>query len=348
MSSADPAAPAGPDGLDLVALDRFLTEHVEGYRGGVTAELVSGGRSNLTYRVTDGSAVWILRRPPLGTLTPSAHDMGREFRFVAALAGSGVPVAPAVALADDSVLGVPFALTGFVDGIVVRGEADLAGWSDALVRDCAFALVDTLAALHAVDVTAEPVAGLGKPTGYLRRQVDRWYSQWQRVRTRELPDVDTLYALLDEACPQESGAAVVHGDFRIDNAILDRTDPTRVRAVVDWEMATLGDPLADLALHTVYRDEVFAPVLAGVAASTSARMPAPDELVARYTTVSGREPRDWAFHLGLAYLKIAVIAEGIHERHLRGDTRGEGFDGVGDATAPLVAAGLAAARGSGG
>jgi aminoglycoside phosphotransferase (APT) family kinase protein len=334
-----------PDGLDLTALDAFLRRHVDGYRGGVTAELVSGGRSNLTYRVTDGEHVWILRRPPLGTLTPSAHDMGREYRVVAALAGSGVPVAPAVALADESVLGVPFALTGFVDGIVVRSEDDLAALDDAGVRATAFSLVDTLAALHAVDVTTGPLSELGRPAGYLRRQVERWYGQWQRVATRELPDVDTLHGLLEATCPAESDHAVVHGDFRIDNAILDRDDPTTVRALVDWEMATLGDPLADLALHVVYGDPVFAPVLAGAAASTSPRMPGADELVERYAAVSGREPRDWAFHRGLAYLKVAVIAEGIHARHLRGDTRGDGFATVGEATAPLAAAGVVAARG---
>lgn len=333
-----------PDGLDLAALDTFLTEHVEGYRGGVAAELLAGGRSNLTYRLTDGESVWVLRRPPLGALTPSAHDMGREFRFVSALAGSGVPVAPAVALADPSVIGVPFALTGFVDGVVLRSEDDLAAYSGEQVRATAFALVDTLAALHAVDVTTGAVAGLGKPAGYLRRQVDRWYSQWQRVRTRELADIETLHARLDASCPAESDASVVHGDFRIDNAILDPADPTRIRALVDWEMATLGDPLADLALHTAYGDPAFAPVLAGSAASTSARLPGPGELVERYVATSGREPRDWAFHRGLAYFKIAVIAEGIHERHVRGDTRGDGFATVGEATAPLAAAGLRAAR----
>ncbi|MBC3191871.1 phosphotransferase family protein [Pseudonocardia sp. C8] len=333
-----------PDGLDLTALDRFLRVHVDGYRGGVTAELVSGGRSNLTYRVTDGEHVWILRRPPLGTLTPSAHDMGREFRFVQALAGSGVPVAPAVALADDTVLGVPFALTGFVDGVVLRTADDLAPYSDQQVRSIAFALVDTLAALHAVDARTEPVAALGRPTGYLRRQVDRWYAQWQRVRTRELADVDTLHAHLDRSCPAESDVAVVHGDYRIDNAILDPADPIRVRALVDWEMATLGDPLADLALHTAYGDPAFAPVLGGAAASTDPRVPGPDDLVDRYVATSGRYPRDWAFHRGLAYFKIAVIAEGIHQRHLRGDTRGDGFTRVGEATAPLAAAGLDSIR----
>lgn len=331
-----------PDGLDLDALDRFLEANVAGYRGGVTAELVSGGRSNLTFRVTDGESTWVLRRPPLGTLTPSAHDMGREFRVVRALAGSDVPVAPAVALADASVLGVPFALTGFVDGAVLRSEDDLAAYGDEQIRACAFALVDTLAALHAVDPEGAGLGDFGRPWGYLRRQVDRWYGQWQRIRTRPIADLEALYVRLDATCPAESAAAVVHGDFRIDNCIVDPADPSRIRAVVDWEMATLGDPLADLALHTVYADPAFAPVLSGSAASTSPRMPRPGELVDRWAAASGQDPRHWVFHRMLAYFKIAVIAEGIYERHVRGDTRGGGFDTVGAATAPLAAAGLAA------
>lgn len=333
---------AAVEGLDLDALDRFLADRVPGYAGGLRAELVSGGRSNLTYRLTDGVSAWILRRPPLGTLTPSAHDMAREYRVVAALSGSGVPVAPAVALGDADVMGVPFAVVGFVPGTVLRNEDDLAALSDPDVRRCAFGLVDTLAALHAVDPAAVGLADFGRPEGYLRRQVRRWYGQWERVRTRELPDVEALHARLAAATPAESGAAIVHGDFRVDNTILAPDDPATVRAVVDWEMATLGDPLADLAVHLAYRDPEFAPVLGGAAASTSARMPARDELAQRYATTSARDLGDLGFHLGLAYFKIAVIAEGIHARHLRGDTRGDGFATVGRATAPLAAAGLRA------
>ena len=333
------------DGLDLPALDAFLAGRVAGYAGGLRAELVSGGRSNLTYRLTDGVSSWILRRPPLGTLTPSAHDMAREYRVVAALHGSGVPVAAPVALADDTVLGVPFALVGYVPGVVLRSEDDLAALVDTEVHRCAFALVDTLVALHAVDPAAVGLGDFGRPEGYLRRQVRRWHGQWERVRTRELPDIDDLHARLDGACPPESGATIVHGDFRIDNTILDPADPARILAVVDWEMATLGDPLADLALHLAYGDPAFAPVLGGSAASTSPRMPGREALAARYAEASGRDLSDLGFHLALAYFKIAVIAEGIHQRHLRGDTRGDGFSTVGTATAPLAAAGLHALGG---
>ncbi|MGI5467139.1 phosphotransferase family protein [Streptomyces sp. CA-132043] len=332
------------EGLDLGALTRFFAEHVPGFRGELHAELVQGGRSNLTYRLTDGQGSWILRRPPLGGLTPSAHDMAREYRVVSALADSGVPVARAVALGDAQVMGTPFALVEYVDGVVIRTEEQLESWSDASVTDCAFALVDALARLHAVEPASVGLDGFGRPEGYLARQVARWHDQWQRVRTRELPDVEALHALLAQDCPSESGASVVHGDFRIDNAILAHDDPSQVRALVDWEMATLGDPLADLGLHLVYTDPAFAPVLAGGAASTSPRMPAPADLAERYAITSGRSLENLGYYIALGYFKIAVIAEGIHARHRQGLTLGSGFETVGDAPAPLAAAGLHALR----
>jgi aminoglycoside phosphotransferase (APT) family kinase protein len=331
------------EGLDLTALGRHLGDRVQ---GPLSAELVSGGRSNLTYRVTDGHSTWVARRPPLGTLTPSAHDMRREYRVVAGLHGGPVPVAAPVALVEDDELGGQCAVVEFVPGVVLRSEDDLAPLSDAEVERCGFALVDTLAALHSVDPEQVGLGDLGRPQGYLARQIKRWYGQWQQVQTRPLPELETLHERLAAACPPESGAAIVHGDFRIDNAILDPADPGTVRAVVDWEMATLGDPLADLALHLAYADPAFGAVLGGSAASTSARLPARDVLADRYAATTGRDLVDLGFQLGLAYFKMAVIAEGIHQRHLRGDTRGEGFDSVGEAPAPLVAAGLAALGGS--
>ena len=330
------------DGLDLPALEAFFSKHVPGFAGGLSAELLQGGRSNLTFVLTDGLHRWVLRRPPLGELTPSAHDMGREYRVVAALAGSGVPVAQAVALAGPDVLGVPFSLVEHVDGRVIRTTEDLHALAPADVAQCAHAVVDVLARLHEVDPTAVGLAEFGRPEGYLERQVRRWYDQWHRVQTRPLADIDTLHTRLTGACPRESGASIVHGDYRIDNTILDHVDSAVVRAVVDWEMATLGDPLADLGLHLVYADPAFAPVLADAAASTSDRLPSPLDLAQRYAHTSGRDLARLEFYLGLGYFKIAVIAEGIHARHLKGLTRGDGFDHVGDAVAPLAAAGLRA------
>jgi aminoglycoside phosphotransferase (APT) family kinase protein len=332
------------DGLDLPALERFFAGHVPGFAGGLTAGLLQGGRSNLTFVLSDGTQSWVLRRPPLGELTPSAHDVGREYQVVAALAGHSVPVARAVALAGPDILGAPFSVVEFVNGQVIRTAGQLHALRPDDITRCAYALVDVLARLHQLEPSAVGLAEFGRPEGFLARQVRRWYDQWQRVQTRPLEDIDTLHARLAEACPAESGASIVHGDYRIDNTIVDHDDPAVIRAIVDWEMATLGDPLADLGLHLVYSDPAFAPVLAGSAASTSDRLPPAADLAQRYAHTSGRELAHLDFYLGLGYFKIAVIAEGIHARHLQGMTRGTGFDHVGDAVAPLAAAGLRALR----
>jgi aminoglycoside phosphotransferase (APT) family kinase protein len=327
-------------GLDLPKLQAYVDEHVPG-TGTLSAELLHGGRSNLTYRIAAGDQTWVLRRPPLGGLTPSAHDMKREYTVVAALYGHGVPVARPIAQSEDpEVIGAPFAIVEFVSGRTIRTAAELATLSDAEVHDCAFALVDALAALHAVDPESVGLGSFGRPQGYLGRQVRRWYDQWTRVSTRPLPDLEALHARLAESTPEESGASIVHGDFRIDNAIVGATDASEIRALVDWEMSTLGDPLSDLALHIAYSDPAFEPVLSGDAAATSPRLPAGDELVARYTKAAGREVVSWPFYLGLAYFKAAVIAEGIHARFVAGQTVGEGFETVGGAVPDLAAAGL--------
>jgi aminoglycoside phosphotransferase (APT) family kinase protein len=284
----------------------------------------------------------VLRRPPLGALNPSAHDVAREYRVVAALHGTGVPVARPIILNEDpSVVGAPFAVVEHVGGSVLRSRADLDPLSDADLARCARSLIEVLGRLHAVDPAEVGLAGLGRPQGYLGRQVRRWYGQWTRIATRELPDVEALHARLARDCPPESGTAIVHGDFRIDNAILDAQDPGRIRALVDWEMATLGDPLADLGLHIAYSDPAFDPVLGGSAASTSPRLPGRGELAAHYAEVTGRDLAGLSFHVALGYFKAAVIAEDIHARYLRGDTVGSGFEDVGAAVAPLAAAGLA-------
>ncbi|MDN5918168.1 MAG: phosphotransferase family protein [Pseudonocardia sp.] len=330
------------EGLDLPRLQDYLETQVPG-TGQLRAELIVGGRSNLTYRITDGRSDWVLRRPPLGGLTPSAHDMEREYRVVDALQPTMVPVASTVVHTEDtSVIGAPFAVVGHVSGQVLRSRADLEPLSDDDVHRCADALVDTLVDLHAVDPAAVGLATFGRPAGYLERQVRRWHDQWSRVATRELPDIDRLHGRLAATCPADSGSAIVHGDFRVDNAILDQDDVGVVRAVVDWEMATLGDPLADIALHVVYSDPAFDPVLGGDAASTSPRMPSREHLIERYARGSGRDVGNLSFALGLGYFKIAVIAEGIHARYVAGHTVGSGFETVGEAVPALVSGGLAA------
>ena len=338
---------ASPEGLDLAALRKFLETSASGpgLDGPLRGELLQGGRSNLTYRVSDGVSTWVVRRPPLGGLTPSAHDMGREFRVVRALRDTGVPVARTVALCEDaSVIGTPFSVVEYVPGQVLRTHTDLRSLSTNEIVRCGLALIDVLARLHAVPYQEVGLEDFGRPAGYLARQVDRWRDQWARVSTRPLADMEALHARLAKAVPTETGASVVHGDYRIDNAILDPADPASIRALVDWEMATIGDPLADLGLHLVYRDPAFDPVLGGAAASTSDRLPSVRELAEHYARRSGRDLAPLGFYLGLGYFKIAVIAEGIHARHLKGLTVGEGFETVGQAVPLLAAAGLRALR----
>jgi aminoglycoside phosphotransferase (APT) family kinase protein len=246
-----------------------------------------------------------------------------------------------VALGQDlSVLGVPFSVVAYVAGQVIRTQDALHALPDADIVRCGYALIDVLAQLHAVDPEAVGLGEFGRPKGYLARQIRRWHDQWDRVRTRALPDVEILHLRLAKICPDESGASIVHGDYRIDNAILDVGDAGTVRALIDWEMATLGDPLADLGLHLAYSDPALNHVLGGSAASTSERLPSPDDLVQRYAIASQRDVDNVAFYRGLGYFKGAVIAQGVHARYTSGFTLGSGFETAGQAVPLLAAAGI--------
>jgi aminoglycoside phosphotransferase (APT) family kinase protein len=341
------------DGLDLAALDGYLHSVGIGRDGELRARLISGGRSNLTFLVHDDSSEWVLRRPPLHGLTPSAHDMAREYRVIAALADTPVPVARAVALCnDDSVLGAPFQLVEFVAGQVVRTRAELEALGDEQVIDgCVDALIRVLADLHAVDPNAVGLGDFGKSTGYLERQVRRWGSQWELVR---LPDddrdadVQRLRSALRQSIPEQSRTSIVHGDYRIDNTILDGHDPRQVRAVVDWELSTLGDPLSDAALMCVYRDPSLDLIINAHAAWTSPLLPVADELAHRYSSVSGQPLAHWNFYMSLAYFKLAIIAAGIDFRsRMSGHSDADASERVGDTVAPLIARGLTQLQTSG-
>jgi aminoglycoside phosphotransferase (APT) family kinase protein len=334
------------DGLDLAALDGYLRSAGVGRDGELRAQLISGGRSNLTFLVHDDSSKWVLRRPPLYGLTPSAHDMAREYKVVAALANTAVPVARAVALCDDdTVLGAPFQMVEYVAGQVVRSRAELEALGDQqVIEGCVDELIRVLADLHAVDPGAVGLADFGKPSGYLDRQVRRWGSQWEHVR---LPDddrdadVSRLHSGLQQSIPQQSRTSIVHGDYRIDNTILDATDPGQVRAVVDWELSTLGDPLSDAALMCVYRDPALDLIINTQAAWTSPLLPDADELAHRYSLVSGQPLAHWNFYMSLAYFKLAIIAAGIEFRSRMSDhSDNDASDRVGDTVAPLIALGL--------
>ncbi|MFF0544994.1 phosphotransferase family protein [Nocardia thailandica] len=332
-------------GLDLDRFGPWLRETVPGAGEVTEARLIAGGKSNLTYEVSDGTGRWIVRRPPLGHVLATAHDMTREFRVMSALAPTPVPVPVMYALCEDTeILGAPFYVMEHVEGVPYRSAAELAALGPARTTAISEGLVDTLADLHAVDPASVGLAGFGRPEGFLARQVGRWKKQLDASATRELPAAEELHARLAADVPPESAAGIVHGDYRLDNVLVDAND--RPAAVIDWEMATLGDPLTDLALMLIYGRLAGRDAVSGLVADATA---APgflteDEIIARYTARSARDMSRFGFHLGLAAFKLAAILEGIHYRHLRGQTVGAGFDGIGDAVHPLLATGLDAVK----
>jgi aminoglycoside phosphotransferase (APT) family kinase protein len=331
------------EGLDLAALDKHLRSIDIPRSGELRGELISGGRSNLTFLVFDDASKWVLRRPPLHGLTPSAHDMAREYKVVAALEGTEVPVAHAVTMRnDDSVLGAPFQMVEFVPGRIVRHAKDLEALGDqATINACVDALIKVLADLHAIDPESVGLGDFGKPTGYLERQVKRWGGQWDLIKTEDDPrdaDVKRLHAALGERIPPQSRSSIVHGDYRIDNTMLDAVDATKVRAVLDWEMSTLGDPLSDAALMCVSRHPMF-DMVHEAAAWASPLMPSADELAHRYSLAADQPLAHWDFYMALAYFKLAIIAAGIQYRDRMGGGTEYGVK-LGEAIPPLIGMGL--------
>ncbi|MCJ0905472.1 phosphotransferase family protein [Rhodococcus sp. ARC_M6] len=333
-------------GLDLPALRKYLLDSDVAVEGDLRAELISGGKSNLTYGIYDDVSSWIVRRPPTAGLTPSAHDVAREFRITSALQGTAVPVAPTVVLCEDaSVMGASFTVVEFIKGQVIRTKSELDAVPAVQIAQCADELVRVLAALHDVDYNAVGLGELGRPQGYVARQVKLWSGQWSRVKTQDSVDVDRLASKLSELIPAQSESSIVHGDFRIDNTILAAGDVTKVAAVVDWELATLGDPLSDIAMMCVYRHPALDLVLGEPAAWTSPSLPSAVDLAQRYSTVSGRELTDWNFYMALGFFKLAVIAQGIDHRFRAGATVGAGFDTAASSVPELISAGLNALNG---
>jgi aminoglycoside phosphotransferase (APT) family kinase protein len=325
----------------LTAVRALLTDQVPNVAAPLSASLLSGGRSNLTYTLTDGPRRWVLRRPPLGHVLATAHDMGREYRVMRALAPTPVPV-PRMVLEhpDPDVIGAPFYVMELVEGTVYRNADDLARLDADGARRLGHAFIDSLAALHLVDPAAVGLADFGRPQGYLSRQVARWTKQLAASRSRDVPGFDALAARLAEHVPTSQRASIVHGDFRLDNAIVSADDPGRVLAVLDWEMATLGDPLADLALFGLYW-EGWGGLDNPIAATPAEHgFPSAAELSRRYAERTGLDLADDAWYTAFACFKFAVICEGIHYRHVAGLTVGEGFDRIGALVPAIVALGL--------
>jgi aminoglycoside phosphotransferase (APT) family kinase protein len=334
-------------GIRRAAVERFFAERVPGAAGPLRFALISGGRSNLTYRVEGARGRWVLRRPPLGHVLPTAHDMAREYRVLAALADTEVPVARPLALCEDAALNdAPFYVMAYAPGVVLEDALPPRyAASEAERRRIGDALVDTLVCLHAVDWRARGLADFGRPEGYLERQVRRWAQQWERSRTDPLPEIEELARRLARALPPSPPPTLVHGDYRLGNLALDPKDPGRVLAIYDWEMATLGDPLADLGYTLIYWSEPGDPgggrFLPGLTAQPGFHRRG--ELVQAYARRSGRDVAAVDFYQVLALYKLAVISEGIYARHRMGKTLGEGFHGMQRAAAPLAARALAIA-----
>jgi len=332
-------------GLDLARFRAFFEDtRPGGVNGPLRARVIAGGKSNLTYEVTDGQASWIVRRPPLGHVLATAHDMSREYRVITALHPTDVPVPATYALCEDpDVIGAPFFVMERVEGMPYRLASQLEPLGPERTGALSARMVDTLATLHLVDPAEVGLSDFGRPDGFLARQVRRWRKQLDASRSRDLAGADELHHLLEANLPVEGAPAVVHGDFRLDNLLVDDSD--QVAAVIDWEMATIGDPLTDVALLLVYQR--MAELDTGYAVASASAAPGfltSEEMLSRYAGQGRRDLSAMGFYLGLAYFKLAVVLEGVHYRYTQGQTVGAGFDTVGAIVEPLVAAGLASMR----
>jgi len=355
-------------GLDLESVTRWLDrEHPGLRRGDLRARIIAGGRSNITYALDDDTHRLVLRRPPLGHVLATAHDMAREHRVISALGGSPVPVPATVALCDDrehrvisalggspvpvpatvalcddlEVLGAPFYLMERVEGDIVRTREQLLQVPAAARAPLAHRLVDTLAALHGVDPGAVGLADFGRPDGFLHRQVRRWGQQLDASRSRDVDGIDDLHAALGAAVPTSQRATVVHGDYRLDNVLVG--PGYEIAAVLDWEMSTLGDPLTDIGLLLVYWGDGQRGTLGSVTETPGSveGYPGGADLAERYAAASGLDLSPLPWYVAMGCFKLAVVLEGIHYRYTQGQTVGAGFDTIGAVVPGLVAAGRA-------
>ncbi len=332
-------------GVDLDRLLPWFRQNVAQAKE-LSAAIIGHGRSNLTYRIDGDGRSWVLRRPPLSHVQATAHDMGREFRVISALAPTGFPVPRPYALCDDpDVIGAPFYIMQYVDGLVPVDPNEVARRFDVgQRRRIGEELVDVLVRLHAFVPAEIGLADFGKPQGYLERQVKRFSQQLQEIRYRETPELDELARRLATSIPPERAPGIVHGDYRLDNAILDAEG--HIIAVLDWEMCTLGDSLADLGLLRMYwqRDgEGTQLAIAGTPVVALPGFPTWEEAAARYQEKSGRDLSGLDFYAVLAHFKLGVILENMYKRFLGGGTVGPGFEMIGQQAVILGRRGLAIA-----
>ncbi len=306
-------------GIDVAKVSGWLADNVAGARAPFSFQLIAGGRSNLTFLVTDDNGIrYVLRRPPLGHVLATAHDMAREHRIISAVGQTNVPVPATLGLCtDESVNGAPFYVMNFVDGVVLDNAEKAELLDKSLRRSASFNLIDVLCELNDVDIDAVGLGNLAKREGYIERQIKRWSTQWENSKTRELPEIDEVVRLLSTKVPRQQDVSIAHGDFRFGNVLTDVTNG-RIAAVLDWELCTLGDPLADLGYIGVYWSD-------GPASALRANDPTPaggfttyDELVERYATKTGRDVSGVDYYVAFSCWRLAVISEGVYARYLHG------------------------------
>jgi aminoglycoside phosphotransferase (APT) family kinase protein len=343
----EPRAVRDGEQLDVARLRDYLAAHLPGADGQLAVEQFPHGHSNLTYLLKIGGKEWVLRRPPFGNRVKTAHDMGREYRILSKLCHVFTPApAPALYCEDESIIGAPFYLMERRRGVILRGSppADRPIAPD-LVRRLCETLVDCMAQLHALDYRAAGLEDLGKPTGYVERQVTGWIKRYNDARTDNVPDLERTAAWMADNRPGESAAAtLIHNDFKFDNFVLDPNDLTRIVAVLDWEMATIGDPLMDLGTTLAYWTEPNDPAPLHqfiVGPTTQPGSMSRRELVERYGQTTGRDTTNMLFCYVCGLFKVAVIAQQIYARYVRGLTHDPRFAGFNHVVAAL---GLGAVR----
>ena len=315
-------------GIDVDKVSAWLVDNIDGARAPFSFDLIAGGRSNLTYRVTDADGTrFVLRRPPLGHVLATAHDMAREFRIIAAVGSTKVPVPRALGLCtDENVNGANFYVMGFVDGVVLDSADKAAALPTELRPAAAHHLIDVLAELHAVDVDAVGLGDLARRDGYIERQLKRWSTQWENSKTRDLPEIDEVVRRLSSHVPRQQGVVIAHGDYRFGNCLTDVASG-RIAAVLDWELCTLGDPLADLGYLGVYWSDGPSNALRANDPTPAGGFPPYRDLVERYADRTGRDVSAVDYYVAFSCWRLAVISEGVYARYLHGAMgRQEGID----------------------
>ena len=325
------AVPA-EEGFDQGRLTRFLRDRLSGVGAALEVHRIGGGHSNLTYLLSAETQEWVLRRPPLGPLLPTAHDMSREYRVLSALADQDVPAPrPLLRCDDPDVIGAPFYVMERARGYVIQDRLpDEIGESRKRRHRIGIGMVEALAKLQSVDWRRCGLEDYGRPEGYLERQLRRWKGQWERAKTRELPAIDQLLEWLEKHLPESGPATIVQGDYKLDNVMFAPEGEVRVVAIFDWEMATIGDPLADFGYFLAHWPRPGDPDTEGATGITTLEGFAErEELVDRYQQWTGREVRFLDWYRVLALFKLAIIGEGIYSRFARGQTTDRRFEGMG-------------------